>query len=181
MPGEIITTDERYRLGEFWLDRHPKSPFWQICRYDKDRRQVTWKSTGEADFEEAKTSLHDHIEDRARDKRDSTIWLYVIQCAVTDRVKIGISNDPQARLATLQCGSPTQLNLLATILGNKADERQLHNTLHESRAHGEWFDWTDRVQRVVRWRFRLNERTDAHRSRSRDLSQGLATDRPAGA
>lgn len=59
-----------------------------------------------------------------------------------DLVKIGVAHDPQARLATLQCGSPVRLEMHRTVPTASADavERRLHKLFREHRRHGEWFD-----------------------------------------
>ena len=63
---------------------------------------------------------------------------YFIQDAETLRIKIGVSDDPQARLKSLQCGSSTRLRLLGSIDGDL--EAELHRRLSNSRLHGEWFE-----------------------------------------
>ena len=68
MPGGKDRTERIYQVGEFWLDRHPKSPYWQICRYNERKRQVSWKTTAETDLGRAKEKLDEHfIEHRQPD------------------------------------------------------------------------------------------------------------------
>jgi hypothetical protein len=59
----------------------------------------------------------------------------------TLRVKIGRSSDIQARLRTLQTGSPYGLKIMGWI--NSNDDKKLERTLHEryadQRIHLEWF------------------------------------------
>jgi hypothetical protein len=55
--------------------------------------------------------------------------VYVIQCTVTGRIKVGKANNPLDRLIGLQCGSPTRLRLLAMFDGDEAEERALHKRL----------------------------------------------------
>lgn len=54
--------EERFRLGEFWLERRSDgaSDTWQISWYDKRRRQTRQRSTGTADFELAQRRLAEH-------------------------------------------------------------------------------------------------------------------------
>jgi hypothetical protein len=58
----------------------------------------------------------------------------------TQLVKIGFTrNNPEARLAALQCGSPLTLDLFAYTDGSEDLERAFHHAFAESRSHGEWF------------------------------------------
>lgn len=59
---------ERFRLGEFWLDRRSDcaSDAWQITWYDPLRRQTRQRSTRTSDFERAKTVLAEHYVARGR-------------------------------------------------------------------------------------------------------------------
>lgn len=55
-------------------------------------------------------------------------------------VKIGFTkNNPDARLRSLQCGSPVVLNVHAYFEGSEALERAFHEAFAELRSHGEWF------------------------------------------
>lgn len=55
------------------------------------------------------------------------------------RVKIGKAKNVQARLATLQTGCPDKIELIMTIPGDHALERELHHQFSHLREHGEWF------------------------------------------
>lgn len=72
-------------------------------------------------------------------------WIYLI-ASPSDLVKVGISRDPDARLAGLQSGHHDGLRLLATVAGLKEDEGALHRLLRAHRVRGEWFKvgpWLD--------------------------------------
>lgn len=72
--------------------------------------------------------------------------IYFIASAETSRVKIGFTTgNPNARLKTLQTGSPTKLTLLAVRSGTMDDEQWLHREFADERLHGEWFDSSDRL------------------------------------
>lgn len=64
-------------------------------------------------------------------------------------VKIGISFSPEDRIAALQTGNPHQLRLVGSIPGSKTIEKAIHALLQDSGKHGEWFEPTDEVGRVV--------------------------------
>lgn len=54
--------------------------------------------------------------------------------------KIGISEDPQKRIKTLQVGNPIKLELMATIgKANRNLESQIHEYFNDERINGEWF------------------------------------------
>lgn len=54
-------------------------------------------------------------------------------------VKIGIADDPHARLIQLQRGNPRLLELVGHFAGTKRLERFIHRKLSPQRIHGEWF------------------------------------------
>ncbi|MYX32250.1 MULTISPECIES: GIY-YIG nuclease family protein [unclassified Streptomyces] len=68
-------------------------------------------------------------------------WVYLIGSPVVRPVKIGVSNDPEARLADLQVGSPVPLVLLWEAKGGQQLESALHQHFAAHRLHGEWFDF----------------------------------------
>lgn len=65
--------------------------------------------------------------------------VYVVRCLTTGLFKIGVANDPQARLTSLQTGSASPLELLFTIDGDGTLERELHEQYDRVRQRGEWF------------------------------------------
>lgn len=73
-------------------------------------------------------------------KRTAPCFLYMIQDSVSKACKIGVSNAPIARLATLQTGFPYDLNLLWAVPGSFQEEKALHNALGDFHLRGEWFD-----------------------------------------
>jgi len=76
-------------------------------------------------------------------KRRSNRWVYLIGSEVIRPVKIGVSNDPEARLDDLQTGSPVPLLLLWQAHGGQGLESALHKRFAAHRTHGEWFDFGD--------------------------------------
>ena len=74
-------------------------------------------------------------------RRNSKRWVYLIGSPVIRPVKIGVSNEPEARLEDLQTGSPVPLHLLWKTPGGQALESALHAYFEPYRSHGEWFDF----------------------------------------
>lgn len=58
-------------------------------------------------------------------------------------VKVGFSCDPESRLKTLQTAHPEQLQIFATVVGDKALERKYHQRWRARRRGGEWFTLGD--------------------------------------
>lgn len=70
-------------------------------------------------------------------------YCYMIQKGYGS-VKIGVSDDPQARLKSLQTGNHGRLYLIASFpfdsrMQAEAMERELHARFTEDRLKGEWF------------------------------------------
>lgn len=74
-------------------------------------------------------------------RRNCKRWVYLIGSPVIRPVKIGVSNEPEARLEDLQTGSPVPLHLLWKTPGGQALESALHAYFEPYRSHGEWFDF----------------------------------------
>lgn len=62
------------------------------------------------------------------------------------KAKIGISNNPDERIKTLQTGTPKDLSLdfKFPVPNDKELEKYLHETFEGRRVNGEWFDFTDK-------------------------------------
>lgn len=75
----------------------------------------------------------------------ASAWIYVIR-AVNGHVKIGITADPLARLASLQTGASQKLDLVYACAAQSNDgyaiEQAAHGILWKHRLAGEWFDTT---------------------------------------
>lgn len=83
------------------------------------------------------TRLVTRDEWRQRNKRGGSV--YFIKNDEVDKVKIGFSNDPFARLGVLQVGSANRLRLIGIIAAPFAVEAILHSQFREGHSHGEWF------------------------------------------
>ncbi len=67
--------------------------------------------------------------------------VYFIQDNGAGHVKIGHADDPWARLATLQCGTPYELSIIRTVDGGQKIERWFHKRFAKHRIRGEWFSF----------------------------------------
>lgn len=65
--------------------------------------------------------------------------VYIIKAVGTDRVKIGWSQDVDARIRSLQTGCPYQIEVINVIATAPEMERRIHGWLSQYRIHGEWF------------------------------------------
>lgn len=76
-------------------------------------------------------------------------YLYFIKAIGTSFYKIGISNNPEARLRQLQTGSPLPIQLVTEIfcLSPQDREAELHAALAHYKANGEWFELSDKEAR----------------------------------
>ena len=73
----------------------------------------------------------------------SRTFVYVVSCDVAS--KVGVSSQPEVRLATLQTGSPIPLQLFyLSLMPDESVARQceawVHDQLKSIRLHGEWFN-----------------------------------------
>ena len=64
-------------------------------------------------------------------------------------VKIGVTADVEARVATLQTGNACKLSVLAVIPVPPEMEGKLHKALDAHRLIGEWFCWCAEVELLV--------------------------------
>ncbi|MCA9932967.1 MAG: GIY-YIG nuclease family protein [Anaerolineales bacterium] len=76
---------------------------------------------------------------------DNTDYVYIIQMGRKNIFKIGKSNDPNSRLASLQTANPYKLKFLNIFSADNASaaEETLHTALYENKLEGEWFRLTN--------------------------------------
>jgi hypothetical protein len=81
------------------------------------------------------------------------IAVYIIINASQDVIKVGISDNPEHRLATLQTGSPNVLKLHYAAFHSEAQriETLVHHKLRSMLVHGEWFKVTPHVAQATIW------------------------------
>jgi hypothetical protein len=128
--GNLALGEER-AWGETPLALQLKGTFW--------RRQK---------FGETKSPRRSNL---ANAPVDNTEYVYLIRMGRTKFYKIGKSNDPQNRLASMQTASPHKLKLLHTFKADNATaaEEALHAALHHHRQEGEWFKLSDEQRDTI--------------------------------
>lgn len=67
-----------------------------------------------------------------------------------DRIKIGWSRQVASRLAHLQTGNATPIELLGVLPGARSKERELHDRFADARVAGEWFEATPELLDFIR-------------------------------
>ncbi len=87
----------------------------------------------------------------ASQPKDNTDYVYLIRMGRTNFYKIGKSNDPKGRLASMQTASPHKLKIVHVFKADNAAaaEESLHHRLHGVRQAGEWFKLTDEQQKMI--------------------------------
>lgn len=68
---------------------------------------------------------------------------------VGDFVKIGFASNPKSRILELSNRCPYEFSLLATITGDKTDERKLHRRFESLRHRGEWFRFESPLKEYI--------------------------------
>jgi len=98
------------------------------------------------------------------EKKPGKHGVYLIRCKglVFDhvRVKIGVTNNPEKRIETMQTGSPLplQLDRVVWCMGRSDAgllERSMHQLYKKQRLHGEWFSFPEGNYRAILCGFRL--------------------------
>lgn len=69
-------------------------------------------------------------------------FLYFIRCGERGPIKIGIADNPGARMAGLQVAHFLELRLMGTIAGGAEAEKAWHARFAKARIRGEWFEPT---------------------------------------
>jgi hypothetical protein len=99
----------------------------------------------------AKPDKHPRKSRLASQPTDDTEYVYFIRAGRTNIYKIGKSNDPKTRLASLQTANPYKLKLLHTFKADNASaaEEELHHLLQTKRMEGEWFRITPKQRDII--------------------------------
>ena len=69
--------------------------------------------------------------------------VYLIVCDENQTCKIGVSNNPERRLAALQTANPFKLRLVHCFVASDSSEALFHKRFSEYRLGGEWFSYTE--------------------------------------
>ncbi|MGA2177319.1 MAG: GIY-YIG nuclease family protein [Verrucomicrobiota bacterium] len=75
--------------------------------------------------------------------------VYFIENNNTERIKIGVSTDPEKRRSELQTGSADPLRLIGSIPGGLHLESKLHSDFAHLRLQGEWFHATQELRGFI--------------------------------
>jgi hypothetical protein len=75
--------------------------------------------------------------------------VYFLQNSITGAVKIGWSDNLDARLSSLRVGSDCELQLIRTVTGGRGTERWLHKRFCQHLIRGEWFAFHGDMLTVV--------------------------------
>lgn len=72
-------------------------------------------------------------------------YVYLISDSNTYNYKIGISNNPERRIKSLQTGNDNKLKIIHKILCEYYSdvEKALHYRYNSNKINGEWFELTD--------------------------------------
>lgn len=68
-------------------------------------------------------------------------FVYFAVNSLTERIKVGLSNDPERRVDDLSRASGVRLEILHLVPGNRQCEIYAHEQLQKFRIEGEWFDF----------------------------------------
>lgn len=66
-------------------------------------------------------------------------FIYLMETSCKSFYKIGFSNDPNVRLATIQTGCPLKINIVNFFKGSLPLEKILHNKIKSCKVRGEWY------------------------------------------
>jgi hypothetical protein len=77
-------------------------------------------------------------------------YVYFIADDTMETVKIGYSKNPWARVKDLQTGRKNRLHVVATLKTTGVSEADVHWVFKEERISGEWFDFSPRIQGLVK-------------------------------
>lgn len=77
--------------------------------------------------------------DKSKKSRQKSTHLYVLKAG--ERIKIGVTNDIESRVKSIQTGNPDKVEILFVEerLNPTKAERYLHRCFAKNRLEGEWF------------------------------------------
>ena len=73
--------------------------------------------------------------------------IYLVAAPDANMVKIGWTTNLRQRMSALQTGCPERLLLIGSVPGRQYQEREIHKLFAPLRARGEWFRYTDEIDR----------------------------------
>ena len=104
---------------------------------ETDRETFRW--IGVSALNSVNSAIHRIVYAEIRDEGlKSVSVVYFIKNG--NRVKIGTTKDVQSRIKSFRVANPNNLKLLATIVGGRELERELHEKFSSCHIIGEWFN-----------------------------------------
>lgn len=97
---------------------------------------ITLKKVESDDSKSDQLSLFDAIE-----SKDATSCVYFVEAG--GFIKIGVTENINARLSSLQTGCPLPMTLIKVIRGGRKTEERIHKRFSHLRSQGEWFQKTE--------------------------------------
>lgn len=152
-----------------YVNGRQQAPPQPVLRSAGHKRAVSVKLTG--DTTDARIALLRAelrtLEAERKMKRGSRGFIYLVAeeafesrsgetYILRDAVKIGWSESPDARIATLQTGNPRKLILLGTKPGTVDDEKALHAKYIGQNVLQEWFRPTQELLSEFGWYINVN-------------------------
>lgn len=111
---------------------------WAVSYYEDGKRCRASLGTDDLDEARRRFAVWRKAERNTSFKRPSII--YFIRCNAPQAfIKIGIARELANRLSMLQIGCPYDIDVVATMPGNRAAEAALHERFAHLRERGEWF------------------------------------------
>ena len=76
--------------------------------------------------------------------------VYLIHAEGTDAYKIGLTNNVNLRLKSLQTSNPNKLSIVKCIDGDSQLERRIHSYYDKNHVNGEWFSFNNTmIEKVI--------------------------------
>lgn len=123
------------------------------CAACGSRKSYEWKIRGQKDYCSEgclDAAIVASIRDHSGKQSDVTTGLvYFIEALGADRIKIGYSVNPKARLKNLQTGSAFELSLVGTVEQQEWPEGSLHQRFAAHRIQGEWFHFAADIRAFI--------------------------------
>lgn len=127
------------RHVEISKNRHGKT----VCYFRRDRKTPRIRIRSEPGTPEFSLEV-ENARNGLKPAKAVVSFVYFIRSG--DRVKIGVSKDPRARLSDLRIGSSRLLRIRYITPGDRAKERELHRLFASDRVNGEWFIYSRQIR-----------------------------------
>lgn len=128
-----------YPANSSFFSRHRNGKLYQVCKFCQEEAA---KATASAERKKRLAAQHKATRPAPKAVQANTPkgTIYFVRCIATGKIKIGFTGGVvEKRFNDIQCMSPVELELLGTIGGTVANERELHLKFGDFRSHGEWF------------------------------------------